>query len=208
MPSRSFTAWKSGRDLTCTRCPFPAAGRASSQRFDVALLPVIDYQRMAGLRLLTAAGSGATAPRSPSASSAPTDRADPHAGMRHRQPHLRRPGPRDPRRAFGFTPRIRRRCDRGRHSRSAGRARLLIGDKVVCEEPRGLPYQLDLGEAWKELTGLPFVFAAWMARAGVDLGDLPSAWSEAKQRRPCARRRDHRQHAVPRGWPRESPAAT
>ncbi|MDB5289614.1 MAG: hypothetical protein JWL69_855, partial [Phycisphaerales bacterium] len=27
-------------------------------RFDVALLPVIDYQRMAGLRLLTAGGIG------------------------------------------------------------------------------------------------------------------------------------------------------
>ena len=43
-------------------------------------------------------------------------------------------------------------------------ARLLIGDKVVCEEPTGFPFQLDLGQAWQEFTGLPFVFATWVAR--------------------------------------------
>ena len=53
---------------------------------------------------------------------------------------------------------------------------LLIGDKVVRDEP-GVslyPYQLDLGEAWKKLSGLPFVFATWLARAGDDLGELPA----------------------------------
>lgn len=44
---------------------------------------------------------------------------------------------------------------------------LLIGDKVVCDSPPGerYPHQLDLGEAWKRVTGLPFVYAAWMCRA-------------------------------------------
>ncbi len=43
---------------------------------------------------------------------------------------------------------------------------LLIGDKVVTgEHPANLyPHQLDLGEAWKRLTGMPFVYAAWMCR--------------------------------------------
>lgn len=52
---------------------------------------------------------------------------------------------------------------------------LLIGDKVVTGSPLAVkyPYQLDLGEGWYELTGLPFVFAMWMTRAGTDLGDLP-----------------------------------
>ena len=52
---------------------------------------------------------------------------------------------------------------------------LLIGDKVVHNEPdpESYPHQLDLGEAWKELTGLPFVFACWMARANHGLGELP-----------------------------------
>ena len=48
---------------------------------------------------------------------------------------------------------------------------LLIGDKVVNAAPPAAdyPYQLDLGEEWKQLTGLPFVFAVWMARAELPL---------------------------------------
>ncbi len=44
---------------------------------------------------------------------------------------------------------------------------LLIGDKVVTDAPPAdrYPHQLDLGEAWHELTGLPFVYAMWMCRA-------------------------------------------
>ena len=44
---------------------------------------------------------------------------------------------------------------------------LLIGDKVVTSElPQNLrAYQLDLGEAWHDMTGMPFVFATWLARA-------------------------------------------
>ena len=53
---------------------------------------------------------------------------------------------------------------------------LLIGDKVITRAPddRTYPHQLDLGEAWSFLTGLPFVFAVWMARRDTDLGDLPT----------------------------------
>ncbi len=45
-------------------------------------------------------------------------------------------------------------------------AMLLIGDKVVTDSPPAVryPHQLDLGEAWRELTGLPFVYAVWMCR--------------------------------------------
>ncbi|MHC4975188.1 MAG: menaquinone biosynthetic enzyme MqnA/MqnD family protein [Planctomycetota bacterium] len=44
---------------------------------------------------------------------------------------------------------------------------LLIGDKVVTDSPPAVRYshQLDLGEAWKSWTGLPFVYAAWMCRS-------------------------------------------
>jgi chorismate dehydratase len=49
-------------------------------------------------------------------------------------------------------------------------AMLLIGDKVVHMAPseESYPHQLDLGEAWKNLTGLPFVFGAWFRRAEED----------------------------------------
>jgi len=45
---------------------------------------------------------------------------------------------------------------------------LLIGDKVVTDSMPAIryPYQLDLGAAWKEMTGLPFVFATWLAKPG------------------------------------------
>jgi len=45
---------------------------------------------------------------------------------------------------------------------------LLIGDKAMTTAlPEGrYPHQLDLGEAWKKLTGLPFVYAVWMCRPG------------------------------------------
>ncbi|MEJ2188796.1 MAG: menaquinone biosynthesis protein [Acidobacteriota bacterium] len=84
-------------------------------------------------------------------------------------------------------------------------ARLLIGDKVVRDEPdrEVFPFQLDLGEAWKELTGLPFVFAAWMARADADLGNLPSILT---RRREANRRRIPQivaTWAEPLGWPAE-----
>lgn len=44
---------------------------------------------------------------------------------------------------------------------------LLIGDKVVVDSPPAVryPHQIDLGQAWHELTGLPFVYATWMCRS-------------------------------------------
>jgi chorismate dehydratase len=43
---------------------------------------------------------------------------------------------------------------------------LLIGDKVVVDSPPAVryPHQIDLGQAWHALTGLPFVYACWMCR--------------------------------------------
>ncbi len=49
---------------------------------------------------------------------------------------------------------------------------LLIGDKVVTDHPGSThPHQLDLGEAWRAWTGLPFVYAAWMCRRGEESSD-------------------------------------
>ena len=61
-------------------------------------------------------------------------------------------------------------------------AMLLIGDKVVNDAPCDCAYkhQLDLGQAWWEMTGLPFVFAVWMTKKGKALGQLPSILSELR----------------------------
>ncbi|MBI2760006.1 MAG: hypothetical protein HYX51_01090 [Chloroflexi bacterium] len=84
---------------------------------------------------------------------------------------------------------------------------LLIGDKVVTDAPPEslYPHQLDLGEAWHEWTGLPFVYAMWMCRAG-DMARPEVAGAAAlldRQRRRNAARLGWliNKHAAPRGWP-------
>jgi chorismate dehydratase len=53
-------------------------------------------------------------------------------------------------------------------SPAEGDAFLLIGDKVFPREGK-FRYWYDLSDEWCELTRLPFVFAVWVAREGVDL---------------------------------------
>src|SRR5439155_26440848 len=52
------------------------------------------------------------------------------------------------------------------------RAALVIGDPALALEGR-FPHVLDLGQAWFEWTGPPFLFAAWGARprTGVSAAD-------------------------------------
>ena len=50
-------------------------------------------------------------------------------------------------------------------------AALIIGDLRLFETPAA--HVLDLGEAWKQLTGMPFVYAAWLARADASESALP-----------------------------------
>jgi len=172
----------------------------SQGQIDVALLPVIDYQRFDGLRIVPSGGIGCDGPTLTVRIFSPVsiDRiqslacdADSHTSVALARIVLAR--------RYGIRPPFTELCT----DTEPGTARLLIGDKVVCQEPAGLPYQLDLGAAWKDLTGLPFVFATWAARAEVDLGDLPE--------RLIAARRGGLRHvaeildrfAVPRGWPIE-----
>ena len=48
--------------------------------------------------------------------------------------------------------------------RTAG---VVIGDRAL-EQRKISAYTYDLGEAWKDLTGLPFVFAAWVSNKPLD----------------------------------------
>ncbi len=42
---------------------------------------------------------------------------------------------------------------------------MAIGDEALALKAAGvMPFELDLGEAWQELTGLPFVFGVWAVR--------------------------------------------
>lgn len=44
---------------------------------------------------------------------------------------------------------------------------VLIGDRTFAYQSQ-FPYEYDLAEEWKKFTGLPFVFAAWVANKPID----------------------------------------
>ena len=167
---------------------------------DVALLPVIDYQRLDGLTIIPAGGIGSDGTtltvrifsRVPIAQvkSLACD-PDSHTSVALARIILAR--------RHNLRPEF---TDLARASDNPTQARLLIGDKVVCEGPRGFPHQLDLGAEWKSLTELPFVFATWMARSDVpDLTQLHELLTAAKRRGMAELDAIIRDHGVPRGWP-------
>ncbi|MCW8985070.1 MAG: menaquinone biosynthesis protein [Thermoanaerobaculales bacterium] len=82
---------------------------------------------------------------------------------------------------------------------------LLIGDKVVRNQPDPalFPHQLDLGEAWRRMTGLPFVFACWMARADQDLGHLPRILGRYRDLNRDRTVEIAAAHGEASGWPEE-----
>src|SRR5205823_445829 len=103
-------------------------------RFDVALLPVIDYQRMAGLRVVPAGGIGCDGPTLTVRlfSPAPIERTtllacdtDSHTSVALARVILAE--------RFGLRPEFTDLPTGADAPRGA--ARLLIGDKVICEEP-------------------------------------------------------------------------
>lgn len=59
-------------------------------------------------------------------------------------------------------------------------AALLIGDPALRVD-RARFHVWDLAGEWRKLTGLPFVFAFWAVRAGVDLGPAAGFFYEAKR---------------------------
>jgi chorismate dehydratase len=63
---------------------------------------------------------------------------------------------------------------------------LLIGDRAMRACLPGFAHAFDLGQEWHDWTGLPFVYAFWAVRDGVDLGAAAEALHESK-RRGCAR---------------------
>jgi len=85
-------------------------------------------------------------------------------------------------------------------------AMLLIGDKVITGAPDPARYRrhIDLGQEWKSLTGLPFVYALWMCRQE----DTSREWLASacatldRARRHNATRLDWivAAHAPARGW--------
>jgi chorismate dehydratase len=78
---------------------------------------------------------------------------------------------------------------------------LLIGDKVISNAPQGFPFEIDLGAAWKALTGLPFVFAAWYGNRNRDNAPLAQMLEEVRDAGVAVARQIAEEEAPERGWP-------
>jgi chorismate dehydratase len=59
---------------------------------------------------------------------------------------------------------------------------LLIGDRAMKACLPGFQHGFDLGQEWRDWTGLPFVYAFWAVRPRGDLGPVEAALHEAKRR--------------------------
>jgi chorismate dehydratase len=166
---------------------------------DVALLPTIDYQRLDGVSVVPAGGIGSDGhtltvrifARQPieTIRTLACD-TDSHTSVALARIVLAE--------RHGVRPELielRQRQDR------PDEARLLIGDKVIAEAPQGFSYQYDLGDEWKQMTGLPFVFAVWTARGGVELGDLPQRLAAARREGLANVAAIVAADAAPKGWP-------
>jgi chorismate dehydratase len=65
---------------------------------------------------------------------------------------------------------------------SEAEAVLLIGDRAMHACLPGFAHAYDLGQEWHDWIGLPFVYAIWAVRPGVELGSVVEALQEAKKR--------------------------
>jgi chorismate dehydratase len=186
--------------------PSALLGRLLDGEVDVALCPVIDYfseaAESAGLRLVPVGGIGCDGPTHTVKlfAKVPLERVrsvvldtDSHTSVALLKVLMGEVGREEVRyeRAGGAKP------------RAAFDAVLLIGDKVVTDAPDAgaYPHVVDLGAAWREMTGLPFVFATWLARANVALGDLPGALRRLRVRNHGKRADIALRYAAGHGWP-------
>jgi chorismate dehydratase len=179
--------------------PSALLGLLESGRADVGLLPTIDYQRMSDLVVMPAGGIASDGPtltvrifsRVPvqGIESLACD-TDSHTSVALARIILAR--------RYDLRPEL---IELTRASDAKTQARLLIGDKVVCDEPRGFEHQLDLGQEWKAMTGLPFVFAVWCAKPAAAVERVNELLLAAKERGKGSVEEIVEKYAVPRGWP-------
>ncbi len=74
---------------------------------------------------------------------------------------------------YGVEPKITREAPELGAMLEHADAALVIGDPALRLQPEALGFDwLDLGAQWYQLTGLPFVFAAWAGKPGINVSEL------------------------------------
>jgi chorismate dehydratase len=168
--------WASGVELSMD-LPSRLASKLASGEFDIALIPSVEYLRGAssGYEILPGFAIAAKGPvRSVKLfSRVPFERIDRLAldeGSRTSQVLAR--VWLDAK--YGVRPSRIETLPMGVSAlESTADAVLVIGDRAMKVPDSAFDSVVDLAEAWKSLTGLPFVFALWVVRPGLDLGELP-----------------------------------
>ncbi len=80
---------------------------------------------------------------------------------------------------------------------------LLIGDKVITLRPQGFAFEVDLGAAWRELTGLPFVYAVWATLPQKDPGAVADVLGRSRDVGVARATEIARREGPRAGWPVE-----
>jgi chorismate dehydratase len=81
---------------------------------------------------------------------------------------------------FGLEPRFEPLAIGASLTDATADAVLVIGDRAIHSPPGRFAAVWDLGDQWYRWTGLPFVFAMWVQRSGIDLQQLAPALAEAR----------------------------
>ncbi len=82
---------------------------------------------------------------------------------------------------FGLRPAVAAAGDRIGLADTAADAVLLIGDRAMQSAAGRFAFVWDLGDEWCRWSELPFVFAMWVARPGIELGNLETALGQARE---------------------------
>jgi chorismate dehydratase len=161
--------------------PSRLADGLADARFDVALIPSIEYLRQPELRIASDAVIACDGPvRSVKLyGRVPIERMETLAldeGSRTSaalaQILLRE--------RFGLKPRLLPLPLQSRPVDCPADAVVVIGDRGMLEPDEDLAFAWDLGEAWSRWTGLPFVFALWAARPHVQEARIDRALAAAR----------------------------
>lgn len=83
---------------------------------------------------------------------------------------------------FGLSPELERLPIGATIADTSADAILLIGDRAMHPPAERFVIEWDLGDEWTRWSGLSFVFAMWVARPDVDVGDIATALSTARDR--------------------------